>query len=116
MVLLEAKFKRVNFGVLIFVLERNKYRIARTRGNYLVYSKHFENTSAGLVSDYIRRQRRREAASLAVGSDDEDEDRDVILPRTMEMERVRRAIRQRRGQDLRRDSESTRWAIPSVLP
>lgn len=59
------------------------------------------------MSDYIRHQRRREAASLAIGSDDEDDD--VVLPRTMEMERVRRAVRQRRGEEhdqLRRTSES----------
>lgn len=59
------------------------------------------------MSDYIRRQRRREAASLAIGSDDDDddEDHDVVLPRTMEMERVRRAVRMRRDV-ARRDSES----------
>ena len=58
------------------------------------------------MSDYIRRQRRREAASLAIGSDDDDDDdHDVVLPRTMEMERVRRAVRMRRDV-ARRDSES----------
>ena len=53
--------------------------------------------SPGLVSDYIRRQRRREAASHAIESSDEDDDQ--ILPRTSEMERVRRAVRQRRDEE-----------------
>jgi hypothetical protein len=54
---------------------------------------------SGLVSDYIRRQRRREAASLAIGSDDDDESE--VLPRTIEMERVRRAVRQQRDEEHR---------------
>ena len=49
------------------------------------------------MSDYIRRQRRREAASHAIESSDEDDDQ--ILPRTSEMERVRRAVRQRRDEE-----------------
>jgi len=51
----------------------------------------------GLVSDYIRIKRRREAASHAIESD-EDED-ESMLTRTIEMERVRRAVRQRRVEE-----------------
>jgi hypothetical protein len=53
----------------------------------------------GLVSDYIRRQRRQAAASLAIGSDEDDDDDNDALPRTSEMERVRRAVRRQRDEE-----------------
>ncbi len=51
----------------------------------------------GLVSDYIRHQRRREAASHAIESDEDENEGQ--LTRTIEMERVRRAVQQRRVEE-----------------